>query len=77
MATAQELAQSVNDLTRQELRKLNNYLQGGVSECELGGGIDIQNLASDVNALVGADKDVFKNELSALSGGIKDKHWPC
>jgi len=77
MATASELATSANALTRSELRKLNNYLTEGISERELGATTKIQTLASDINALTGADRTTFTSVLNTSSGGSKDKHWPC
>lgn len=77
MATAAELATSANALTRSELRKLNHYLNGGISESELGASMSIQTLATNINALNGADRVTFSNELDTQSGGVKKSHWPC
>jgi len=77
MAKPSELANSANALSRAELRKLNNYLSVGISESELGATSEIQTLASNINALNGADRLSFSDTLGTVSGGIKDKHWPC
>lgn len=77
MATPTELANSANALTRSELRKLNNYLIGGISESELGATTEIQTLASNINALSGSDRTTFQSQLDSASGGVKKSHYPC
>jgi len=77
MADPTTLANQANGLTRAELRKLNNYLNGGISESELGATTEIQDLASDINALTGGDRATFSSALDTASGGGKKSHWPC
>jgi len=77
MATPQEIASYVNSLARQDLRKLNQFLDAKVSEQELGATVEMQAKASAINSFSPAENTAFNSELTSLSGGTKDRHFPC